>query len=91
MEAINEKSPRLGHQLGLIDDIFRELSIKYNQNIPTLNALIANSSTGLPSNGFNHVDSSYSELLKEDKETLARKKTKKHIPTIIAGYLTNWD
>lgn len=74
MAAINAKSPRLGHQLGLIDDIFRELSTKYHRSIPTLNALIANSSTGLPSNGFDYVDSNYSFLSKEDKETLARGK-----------------
>ncbi len=72
--AINAKSPRLGHQLGLIDDLFFQLSEKYERSIPTLNALIANAATGLPSNGFDYVDSNYSFLSKEDKEALAKGK-----------------
>ena len=72
--AIGAKSPRLGHQLGLIDDIFRQLSDETGREIPTLNALISNANSGLPSNGFDYVDSNYSFLTKEDKETLAKGK-----------------
>lgn len=73
-EAVEAKSPRLGHQLGLIDDIFRQLSDETGREIPTLNALISNANSGLPSNGFDYVDSNYSFLSKEDKETLAKGK-----------------
>lgn len=73
-KAINAKSPRLGYQLGLIDDIFSELSQEYQRKIPTLNALIVNATTGLPSNGFDYVDSHYSMLSKEEKSIYAKGK-----------------
>lgn len=74
MEAIDAKSPRLGHQLGLIDDIFCDLSQKYKTVIPTLNALISGSGKGIPSNGLDYVDSIYSKLSKEEKELFAKVK-----------------
>lgn len=74
MEAIDAKSPRLGHQLGLIDDIFRDLSQEYKKDIPTLNALISGSGKGIPSNGLDYVDSIYSKLSKEEKELFAKGK-----------------
>ena len=73
-KIVGSKTPRLGYQLGLIDDIFVDLNKKYNRNIPTLNALIVSANTGLPSDGLDYVETSYSSLSKEEKETYAKGK-----------------
>ena len=73
-KIIGAKTPRLGYQLGLIDDIFDYLYRKYNRYIPTLNALIVNAGSGLPSDGLDYVETFYSSLSKEEKETYAKGK-----------------
>lgn len=65
---IGAKTPRLGLQLGYIHKLFNDIAIKHNRKIPTLNALISNANTSLPSNGLDYVDKSYSKLGKEPKE-----------------------
>lgn len=73
-KRINGKTPRLGTQLGFIDDIFKDLENKNHCEIPTLNVLIANSETGLPSNGLDYVESMYSQMSRRDKESFVKGK-----------------
>lgn len=65
--AIDAKTPRLGRELGYVEDILKNLST----DIPTLNALVCNSK-GVPSDGFDYVDSGYSSLSLKGKKIFAR-------------------
>lgn len=69
--AIGANTPRLGWHLGRIDDIFKMLSVKHKRYIPTLNTLIASSTTGIPSDGLGKVDKGYEGLSKAGKKAYA--------------------
>lgn len=49
----------IGHPLGKIKDIFFDLSKQFGKKIPTLNALATSKGKGIPSKGFDWVDSYY--------------------------------
>lgn len=70
----------IGHVLGCIDLVLTQLSEMpefKGEEIPTLNALCTNKSTGLPSYGFDFVRSDYNSYDDEAKKL------------IVAGYNTN--
>ena len=49
-KAVGHKTNQIGSVMGLIQDILDELKEKYGRNnIPTLNGLVQNKGTGLPS------------------------------------------
>ena len=58
----------IGKQLGYIDDIFKELTERTGETIPTLNALVKSKLTGFPSTGFSYVYPSYDEMSQEEKQ-----------------------
>lgn len=58
---------RLGLQLGYIDDIFKHLSKEYGKEIPTLNALVCNKYSKLPSKGLSYVFKDYDSWEPEKK------------------------
>ena len=82
-ELINElgysRYSGIGDQLGLVNEVFNELSKKTGKKYPTLNALCANSQTNLPSDGFNYVEPSYDTWSKETKLSSADRKNKEAI------------
>lgn len=57
----------IGKQLAYVDDVMRKLRKQTNEDIPTLNALCKNSTTGLPSEGFSYVYTTYDRMSKEEK------------------------
>lgn len=62
----------IGSVLGTIHTIMDHLSKATGHEIPTLNALVTDSKTGLPSDGFLFVKSGYNHLSQEDKENLVK-------------------
>ena len=65
-----QKFSGIGHVLGCVDVVLKELSEKpefHGNKIPTLNALCTNKSTGLPSYGFDFVRSDYNTYDDEAK------------------------
>lgn len=63
-EEINDNPRNVGKYLGLIwSNVFQPLS----RQVPTLNALICNKNTNLPSDGFNIVANEYESLSSEEK------------------------
>jgi hypothetical protein len=61
-KAIDYGSARIGRHLIIIQKIFDQLRTFTSENIPTLNALIYNKQTGMPSHGLDFAYSSYSKL-----------------------------
>ena len=59
-----------GRVLGVVHDIFTALSKETGEDIPTLNALVTDPKTGLPSNGFFYVSSDYEKLDDEAKRKI---------------------
>lgn len=57
----------IGHVLGCIQDVIDALSKQSGRNIPTLNALVNQKSTGLPADGFEYVSKKYREMSSQDK------------------------
>lgn len=60
----------IGYQLGLVCEIFSKLSKEVGIEIPTLNALVNNSKTRLPSEGFNYVFPYYDKYNNNKKKEL---------------------
>ncbi len=54
--------------LGAIHDVLSALSQLTRADIPTLNALVVNQQTGMPSDGFSYVRSGYETLTNEEKK-----------------------
>lgn len=75
--CIDNASWRLGLQLGYIDDIFKHLSKEYGQEIPTLNALVCNKHSKLPSKGLNYVFKDYDSWESEKKRIFVRAQNQK--------------
>ena len=68
-DAVGHNTDRIGKVLGIIYDVFVELrKEKGFEDLPFLNGLIINKSTGLPSNGFYYVHPQYNNLSIEDKQ-----------------------
>lgn len=65
--AIGYGSNQIGGVLGVIKDILVELSKEYGKEIPPLNALAQQKSTGLPADGFDYVIPNYSKLSSASK------------------------
>ncbi len=61
-QAIGYGSNQIGRVLGEIKDIMDGLSKEYGKEIPPLNALAQQKSTGLPADGFDYVIPNYSKL-----------------------------
>lgn len=54
--------------MAIIQDILDELSLRTQKAIPTLNGLVRNKKSGLPSDGFDYVIEKYSELSEDSKK-----------------------
>lgn len=68
-DAVGHNTDRIGKVLGLIYDVFVELrKEKGFEDLPSLNGLIINKSTGLPSDGFFYVYPKYKDLSNEEKQ-----------------------
>lgn len=52
----------IGKLLGYIDDVLKELGVKIQEDIPTLNALVKSKATNLPSHGFSYIHPSYDDM-----------------------------
>lgn len=57
-----EKFSGIGHQLYSVQNVIDALSEKFDREIPTLNCLVKNASSMLPSEGFEFVSEKYNEL-----------------------------
>lgn len=67
-KEVGHRTDQIGAILGLIDDIFNELrKLKKFKDLPTLNFLVVNKTTMLPSNGFSYVSHNYDSLSDEEK------------------------
>ena len=71
--AVGHKTNQIGNVMGNIQDIIDDLKKKSGKNIPTLNCLVLNKGTGLPSDGFDYVIPNYSKLSPDSKRGEVRK------------------
>lgn len=71
--SVGHKTNQIGNVMGTIDDIIKELEMSSGKIIPTLNCLVQNRKTGLPSDGFDYVVKNYSKLSDESKRGEVRK------------------
>lgn len=72
--AVGHRTNQIGSVMGIIQDLLDELKVKSGRNdIPTLNGLVQNKGTGLPSDGFDYVIKNYSNLSPESKKGEVRK------------------
>lgn len=63
------RNSSIGHQLGCIKLVFKRLEKEADLGeIPTLNALASNSTTGLPSEGFSYVHPDYDKMDSIEKQ-----------------------
>jgi len=61
----------IGHSLGCVKLGFKRLEEKAKlEEIPTLNALVSNSTTGIPSESFSYVHPKYNEMDLDEKRIL---------------------
>jgi hypothetical protein len=58
---------QIGHPLGCIKSVFVRLKKETGEDIPTLNALVNNATTGLPSEGFSYVYPKYDKMDSDKK------------------------
>lgn len=65
--AVGHKTNQIGKVMSVIQDIINEIADKKGKDIPTLNGLVRNKETGLPSDGFDYVIPNYSNLSPESK------------------------
>lgn len=64
----------IGYQLELVSNVLKRLAKECNEDIPTLNTLIINAKTGIPSDGFKEVFPGYDAKLSiEEKRSLVKK------------------
>lgn len=71
--AVGHKTNQIGNVMATIQDIIVELSKSLKSDIPTLNCLVQNKQTGLPSDGFDYVIDNYSKLSSDSKRGEVRK------------------
>ena len=70
----------IGKQLGYVDDVIKKLiDVTGEKDIPTLNALVKNQSTGLPSTGFSYVYDTYDKMTDDEKHIFVEGLNKKAI------------
>lgn len=67
-EAVGHHTNQIGRIMAIIQDILDELSLRTQKAIPTLNGLVRNKKSGLPSDGFDYVIEKYSELSEDSKK-----------------------
>ncbi|MCG2647837.1 hypothetical protein JJE65_00190 [Alloprevotella tannerae] len=61
----------IGHQLGSVQLVFQQLQEEAGlEKIPTLNALVSNARTGIPSEGFSYVHPKYDEMDFTEKQII---------------------
>lgn len=61
----------IGHSLGCVKLVFKRLEEEAKlEEIPTLNALVSNSTTGIPSEGFSYVHPKYDEMDLHEKRII---------------------
>lgn len=72
-KAVGYGSDQIGRFLGCIDDAIKSVG----KGIPTLNALVVNKNSGLPSYGFGYVDKDYDNYSNDKKKFVARYANKK--------------
>ena len=71
--AVGLKTNQIGRVMGTIQGILENLGKQSGKGkIPTLNAIVANKDTGLPSEGFDIVDSNYSKLTPDSQKAMVR-------------------
>lgn len=70
--AVGFSSNQIGHFLGCIDDVIKSL----DKDIPTLNALVVNKKTLLPSYGFEYVYPDYETYSLDHKQAIVDKANK---------------
>lgn len=71
--AIGHNTNRLGGVMGRVHDIIEELSNSSGEEIPTLNGLVQDKSTGLPNEGFNYAIEDYKKEISNDlKRSIVR-------------------
>lgn len=60
-KEVGHHTDQIGRVLGLIDDVFKALkkACPEFKDMPTLNCLVINKTTKLPSNGFDYVSHDY--------------------------------
>ena len=76
----------IGKQLGYVDDVIKKfIEVTGEKDIPTLNALVKNQITGLPSTGFSYVYTTYDDMSDEEKHIFVDGLNKKAIE------YPNWD
>ncbi|MCQ2330125.1 MAG: hypothetical protein MJZ93_06195 [Paludibacteraceae bacterium] len=68
--AAGYSSPRIGNILVTLQQILDNLSQRTGKHIPTLNSLVCNKVTGLPSSGFGYVSDDYTNLSKTEQTKL---------------------
>ena len=66
--SVGLKTNQIGDIMGVIQDIIEELNKRTGAKIPTLNGLVQNKQTGLPSDGFDYVKDDYSKLSVDSKK-----------------------
>ena len=71
--AVGLKTNQIGRVMGTIQGILENLGKQSGKGkIPPLNAIVANKDTGLPSEGFDIVDSNYSKLTPDSQKAMVR-------------------
>ena len=71
--SVGLKTNQIGDMMGVIQDIIDELSEQTGERIPTLNGLVRNKQSGLPSDGFDYVIRNYSKLSVDSKKGEVKK------------------
>lgn len=71
-KLIGSNTPRLGRELGRINDILKELSSLTGVEIPTPNSLVCLKGSGLPSVGLSYVTESYESMTIEQRQNYVK-------------------
>ncbi|MBO6252276.1 MAG: hypothetical protein J6O49_01300 [Bacteroidaceae bacterium] len=83
--AVGHKTNQIGNVMGTIQDIIDDLKKKSGkEDIPTLNCLVFNKSSDLPSDGFDYVIKNYSKLSPDSKKGEVKKLN-------LHAHLYDWD
>lgn len=61
---------RIGHQLGLLHDVFTELEKRTGRHIPVLNTFCKSKSTKVPSCGFSYVERNYESMTLDEQQKI---------------------
>lgn len=77
-KIIHHNSNQIGAVLGVVQDILDDVAKESHKgNVPTLNCLVQNKETGIPSYGFEYVDKKYNSLSNAEKRAFARAENEK--------------